>query len=499
MNYLRVPQEISLKEIRAKDYSFSPGMYRQVIIPTSSFKRVKDLLDPNHPFDKGVEPGSMWYLKRSTQYFIRTKAFQNYSHLLSQKGDSIIPINPKAFSDPILHDSDILMAKDSNVGECAVVDEDHMRNHMFSGGIVRLHPVCDHYYFFSFLKHPLFKTQLKAMTARGATITHAKTLWLDCIIPFPNQENADSVIRYVSVLTEAIVDKEKAIRKCDNKITSLINDELEVKHKENSPFFYSYPTLGEIRKQSRLDAAIYDREYKYKMHRIQHYKYGTETPTEMGFTVIPGPSLEIKILGTRIDSYIPKPNFYTLILPTNISEYGTMNVLQYLGTSKKLPLLKQGDIVFGEAGFHKGRSIVLLDSSDSCTTNAHGLYARRTDTDLISPLFFRCIFNWYRNMRLVDIVAVGGSGGHLSPSYFDDYIQIPKFPDTQKVAIARLYHNPSLPPRDTPTIDKFVDWHRRWNVDLGIWELDREMKELQRTLANVQEQIIEGKTVKVPI
>ena len=499
MNYLRVPQEISLTDIRAKSDSFSPGMYRQVIIPTNVFKRVKDLLDPNHPFDKGSEPGSLWYLKRSTHYFIRTKAFQDYSYLLCPKGDSIIPINPKAFSDPIIRDGDILMVKDSNVGECAIVDEDHQRNHMFSGGIVRLHPACDRYYFFSFLKHPLFKTQLTAMTARGATITHAKTLWLDCIVPFPNQKNADRVIRYVSAIMEAIVDKEKAIRKRDSQITFIINDELEVGQKHVSPFSYSYPTLEEIRKQGRLDAAIYDHEYKHKIYSILNYKHGTETPTEMGFTVIPGPSLEIKILGTRIDSYVPKPNFYTLILPTNISEYGTMNVVQYLGTGSKLPLLKQGDIVFGEAGFHKGRSIVLLDSYDSCTTNAHGLYARRTDTDLTKSIFFRCIFNWYRSMRLVDIVAVGGSGGHLSPSYFDDFIHIPKFPDTKKLSIARLYHNTSLPPKDTPTLDTFVDWHRRWNMALGIWELDREMKALQRTLAKVHEKIIEGQTVEVPI
>jgi type I restriction enzyme S subunit len=295
---------------------------------------------------------------------------------------------------------------------------------------------------------------------------------------------------------QAIVDKETATRGRDRKITTIINEELEIGQKDNGTFCYTYPTIEEIRRQGRLEAAIYDREYKRKMLRILNYKHGTETPTEMGFTITPGPSLEIKILGTRIDSYVPRPNFYTLILPTNISEYGTMNLVQYLGTSRKLPLLKLGDIVFGEAGFHKGRSIVLLDSYERCTTNAHGLYV---DADLDKSIFFRCIFNWYRGMRLVDIVAVGGSGGHLSPSYFDDFIKIPKFPDSKREAIARMYHNPSPPPGDIATLATFVDWHRRWNVNLGIWELDREMKALQRTLADVQEQIIQGKTVKLPV
>jgi len=72
MDYLRVPDEITVQDIRAKNASFSPSMYRSVIIPTNKVKRVRDLLDNSHPFDKGVEPGSMWYMKQSTHYFIRT-------------------------------------------------------------------------------------------------------------------------------------------------------------------------------------------------------------------------------------------------------------------------------------------------------------------------------------------------------------------------------------------------------------------------------------------
>ena len=37
----------------------------------------------------------------------------------------------------------------------------------------------------------------------------------------------------------------------------------------------------------------------------------------------------------------------------------------------------------------------------------------------------------------------------------------------------------------------------KWNEGLGIWELDSELKILQRTLTDVQEQIIEGRTVKL--
>lgn len=499
MNYLHVPEQITLKDIREKKVSLSPSMYRAVTIPTTTVKRVRDTLDTNNPFDEGIEPGSKWYLKHSTHHFIRTKALQEYSCLLYPKGDAIIPLNPKVFNHPNLCKGDILMSKDSNVGESAIIDDNHWDNHTFSSGLVRLHPLIDRYYFFSFIKHRIFKAQLLAMAARGATITHAKNLWLDCFIPFPNQKNAGDVISYVASLMQAIIDKESTIRKRDAAITHLINEELRLEQEIILPLIYAYPGIKEIREQGRLDAAIYDYEYKRKIHRILNYQHGIMSPREMGFIITPGPSLEIKVLRSRIDSDIPIPGFYTLILPANISEYGTMNRIQYLGTSKKLPLLKQGDIIFGEAGFQKGRSIVLVEPYENCTTNAHGLYARRHDADLVSSIFFRCIFNWYRNTHLVDIMAVGGSGGHFSPVYFDDYIRIPKFSREKQQEIASLYHNTIQPPNDILTLDNFVDWHHRWNAGLAVWELDREMKVLQRILADIQTQIIEGKTVILQI
>jgi hypothetical protein len=168
-----------------------------------------------------------------------------------------------------------------------------------------------------------------------------------------------------------------------------------------------------------------------------------------------------------------------------------------LGTAKELPALTQGDVLFGEAGFGKGRTIVLIDAMDRATTNAHGLYARRTDGDLSESIFFRCIFHWYRSMRLIDLMAVGGSGGHFSPEYFDSLL-IPRFPDDVREKIVRLYHSPAAA-ANPPRLLGFVMHHRTRNPGLGIWQLDAEMKSLQRQLVAVQELIIEGKTVNVPL
>src|SRR5439155_2657889 len=138
---------------------------------------------------------------------------------------------------------------------------------------------------------------------------HAKTLWLDCLIPFPNQEDADRVICYVSTLMQAIVEKERTIRQRSDTIHHLIQDELGSNQKARL-FQFEHPYLSEIRASGRLDSAIYDLEYKSKIWLIKNYERGSGTPEEEGFKVTPGPSLEIKLLGTRIGSDTYKPGFY---------------------------------------------------------------------------------------------------------------------------------------------------------------------------------------------
>jgi hypothetical protein len=86
MNYLGVPRELTLSEILNRQDSWSPSMFRRVIIPNTNVKRVSELLRTSKPFDRGSEPGSMHYLQNSTHYFIRTKALQDHSCLLYPKG-----------------------------------------------------------------------------------------------------------------------------------------------------------------------------------------------------------------------------------------------------------------------------------------------------------------------------------------------------------------------------------------------------------------------------
>jgi hypothetical protein len=498
VNYLRVPHEISFGEILGHGNSWSASMFRRVIIPSAHVKRVGELLRSTKPFEKGIEPGSMYYLPRSTHYFIRTKALQDHSSLLYPKGDSIIPISPKVFEDPHLADGDILMSKDSNVGECAMVDGEKRTNHMFSGGIVRLHPATDRYYFFAFLKHPLFKTQLLAMSPRGATILHAKTLWLDCLIPFPDQPDAQRVIRYVSVLMQAIVEKEKAIRENNKQIDLKIEEELASKQKPGSPYVYAFPAISEVAELGRLDASMYAQSFGTNIFLIKNYAHGWQTYEDLGFDIGRGQNLQISCIGKSIYSDAPKSGFYRLAAPTDLSEFRTIREYRYLGSKKKLAQVRKGDVIFGAEGFCKGRAIILADEVTQTITNIHGVVFHPRDGDILRGIFLGCFLGYLRSIGLVDAIGAGGSGGSLAIGYFN-HVPIPKFPEGKQAEIARLYHHDVPQPPVGPTLDTFVDWHRRRNVGLGIWELDREMKSLQHTMSEVQEQIIGGKSVIVPL
>ena len=498
MDYIQVPEEVLISEIRKRDSSWSPGMYQRIPISAPRQRKVRELLSQDNPYDRGSEPGSIWYMKSSNRYLIRTKALQSDSVLLYPKGDAIIPLNPRAFEDPQLRDGDILLSKDSNAGETAIVDGDQWKNYMFSGGILRLNPICDRYYLFSFLKHPLFKAQLLAMAPRGATITHARTLWLDCFIPFPNQDDSERVEKVVSALMRAVIDKELEIRRKNRVIDQIIESEILSHQNVASEFSYVLPDVREIRALGRVDAALYSEYAKRELFRLSNYVHGTATYKELGFAIGRGQNLQVSCIGVSIYSDFPRPGFYRLAAPTDLSEFRTVRQFRYLGNKRTLSLLKKGDVVFGAEGFCKGRVVILADEVQRTISNIHGITFHSETSEITKGIFLGCFLGYLRAKGLVDIIGAGGSGGSLAIGYFH-LVPIPKFPESTQKELAKLYHNPAAVPEEAVDIENLVDWHRHWNLELGIWELDREMKVLQNKLQQVQERIIQGKSVEIEL
>lgn len=492
--YIHTPNVITFHDVVNNNFTLSSAQFVRLVMTNPHYLLVSDFLErPLTRADLGVEVGSLSYISESPFRFIRTKALQAHSYLPIINKENALPILPSEYVQMNLVEGDLLISKDSNIGEIVILDKDYP-NCMLSSAIYKL-PVKQEwkYYLLAFIKHQIFREQLDFLVPKGATIRHAKTLFLDCKIPLPLY-NEKNTILYVSQLTRAIVEKESLIRKRHASILQLICDEIRSNQKERL-FNYQLPRLSEVQEVGRLDASLYKRFYKELLFLIQNYKYGYKPLTEQDLTLIPGPSLELRLLGTRIDSDIYIDGFYRLITPTQITNYGTVKNNVFIGTPAKVANIQYGDILFGESG--TGRTMVFLDDDENTINNAHAHILRSNcKNDLNRIITIRSILQYYKEIGLTDCMTVGGSGGHLSPSYFDRII-IPDFPEEIQFLISSLYYKNIDYDTSSFTLETFLLKDEAFNCGAGIYELDKSAKYLKQLLAKAIDSIITGDEVEI--
>ena len=493
MNYIRIPRQITLSEIIKNNYSFSSLNYIKVDIKNNNSHFLRDLLDRNLlSSDKGLEVGSQSYISKSNFYFIRTKGLQSESLLPSFTSESVVPILPISFKNMNLREGDIIISKDSNIGETIILDKDYP-NYMLSGGLYKLPLSKNKYYILGFMKSDFFKTQLNFMASKGSTIRHAKTLFLDCKIPFPNGKNSLNIINYFEILVQALINKEQEIIFKYNQINQLINQELNNGQKSNN-FKFEYPTLEELLSMNRINAGIYSEYFKKQEFKIRNYKLGYKNIEELGFNISRGQNLQISAIGKSIYSDIKKPDFYTLILPKNLSLFGTVKKYEYLGNSNKLKTLKAGDIIFGAEGFEKGRSMVVFEDKDNSITNIHGITLNHSQNDITLSIFVKCFLDYLRNIKLIDLYAVGGNGGSLAQRYWDS-ISFPNFPHGVQKDIEKLYYF-VLPYKDI-SMQNFLEEDKKWNKMAGLFQIDESRVKIKEHLDKIINNIIEDKDIDI--
>ncbi|CAN5297560.1 hypothetical protein BH23BAC1_BH23BAC1_48280 [soil metagenome] len=187
MNYTAVPKEISYQEIIAKELSLSATQHKRVIIKNPTQIKVRDFLSRDLiRKDLGSEVGSLNYINWSPKFFFTTKGLKDFSFLPSINNESLKPIKPKVFIKQNLKEGDIIISKDSNIGEIVILDKDYP-DWMLSGALYKLPILKWKYYLLAFIKNSCFREQLDLLVPKGVTIRHAKKLFLDCKVPLPNQ------------------------------------------------------------------------------------------------------------------------------------------------------------------------------------------------------------------------------------------------------------------------------------------------------------------------
>lgn len=495
MRYTSVPTEISSAEILNKAFSFSSAQYKRVIIPNTNCITVRDFLTRGLTrTDLGSEVGSVHYIERSPKFFFRTKGLQEHSLLPDINSESLTPINPKVFKNQKLMKGDIIISKDSNIGEIIILDKDYP-DWMLSGALYKLPINKWKYYLLSFVKHSCFREQLDFMVPRSATIRHAKAMFLDCKVPLPNR-NQDQLIKYIEELTIAFIITEKEIKSKHNQIHQLIKSELENNQKPKK-FQYEFPSLDDLKAADRIDTNIFTRYFKSEEFKIRNYKNEYAFIKDLDFKISRGQNLQVSNIGKSVYSDKYHKGFYTLMLPKHLSKYGTVNEIQYLGNRKELKTLKKGDLIFGAEGFEKGRSIVILDERSKTITNIHGITLHHRQGNIQLSIFVKCFLDYLRNIGLIDRYAVGGNGGSLAMKYWS-IIPFPNFPDAMQKEITKLYHNPE-PTFDTSKmmVDNFDQLDSAFNQKAGITELAKTAQKIKTRLDEVIDQIVKDKTVDI--
>lgn len=493
--YIDIPLFTTLDEIVNKNYTLSATQYKFFNISNKNIKPLSSFLDRKlERKDLGYEVGSECYVESSPFMFIKTKALQPESYLLDENKESTQYITPHNYVKMDLKQGDLLISKDSNVGEIVILDKDYP-NTMLCGGIYRLPITKNKYYLLAFIKSDVFRQQIDFLVPRGSTIRHGKTKFLDCLIPLPNKSSEDT-IKYVELLMQAIINKEIEIKKKHNLILCKIQKELEL-NQSGQKFKYNLPSISEIMNLDRMDSSLYSEDFRRKEFLITNYKYGVSSVKKLGFKISRGQNLQISSIGKSIQTDVYRKNYYTLILPKFLSKYGTVYKKEYLGNPNKLKTLKKGDIIFGAEGNEKGRSLAIIEEQNNTITNIHGITLNQKQHSLTKGIFIKLFLDYYRANGMIDAYAVGGNGGSLAIKYWN-FLKFPNFPVKKENQIVKLYHNASSVYKTSNLkLNDFLDYDNKFNQEAGIYELDKSMKYLQEKLSNVINAIVDDIEIKI--
>lgn len=496
--YIDTPTCVSMQDVIAKGFALSSSLHNKFIVNNSRLKPVSDFLSRKlKKSDLGIEVGSLSYVDHSPKHFIKTKSLQPESYIISLDSDSVEDIRPQDFVKMNLRKGDLLISKDSNIGEICILDKDYP-DHMLSGAIYRL-PVKEElkYYLLAFIKSPVFREQLDAIVPKGATIRHAKTKFLECLIPMPKDEDTDT-IRYVSNLTKAIIEKETLIRKKFDSILAIIDKEL-LEHQKKKSFVYSLPTLSSLQATGRIDAGIYDEDYNRLKFTIRNYAHGYKSFLQLNngkVSISRGQNLQESCIGKSVYLDNPHKGFYSLYLSRQFTNCQTVNAVSYLGNSNKLKTLKQGEIVFSCRG-EMGRSFVVCEPVEKAITNIDNAQISFEGQDLSNTIFISCFLSYLRMKGYISKVAITGSGADSFTKYQFDLLDIPCYPAVIQKKIAALYYNKQkIDYAKKCTPDNFEIRDTSFNNKAGIYELDCSLKKLKQLLQDALEKIADDKKVK---
>ncbi|AFI04550.1 hypothetical protein HCW_06450 [Helicobacter cetorum MIT 00-7128] len=476
-------------------HSFSARDYRILSIKNNNIVELVDLLE--RKVKVGKEIGSESYMKKSLHRFLKTANLSN-NFLLDESSIEFCKPENKVFPKK----NEILIAKDGGgggLGEVALYPYCNKDNRdSLSAGIIAIKVKTEkHYYVLGFLKSQHFKDYIDLNTAQGSTIRHSKLIALQYKIPFPtinNNQKPQDVETLVSLIVQNIIDKEQQIKNKNTLIDDLIEEELQTNQQQNS-FSYSYPTINEIKEETRLDTGLYEKEFKKMDFLIRNYENGFFKLLSK-YEANRGNNLAISIIGESIYSETQKDNFYRLFTNVELSNDRTISNYRWLGNKNKLKLIPPKTIFLSADGT-VGRCIYLNDMGYTIT-NYHPWNInriRKTESEF-EDVFVAMFLGFLYKKNFYEKIKDKANGGGIKLNHLERYIKIPNFPKYKQQEIAKEYYNP-LGKNNILTLQNYLEKEKERNKNIGIFQLNMEVFELKERLSDLIHKIITEEKIEI--
>lgn len=491
-SYIAKPKSIRKNNILSKEHSLSSFSYKTI---RSKNKNIFTLGDKNILVKniKGFEPGSKEYIDFSDNYFIRISEMkdQNFTFGITDKTKRVCPVT-SSNKTKFIKKGDICYQTASNVGNVCIYNGllAHYNSH-----IRKLEFKKDKYYIFAILKSSFGKEQVDVSGSIKGVDNFKDEYLLNTKIPFPTKNNhsePQKVEQLVSLITQNIIDKEEQIKAKNQKIDELIAKELKENQKTNSDFKYSYPRISEIKKESRLDTGIYEKDFKEIDSLIRNYKGSVFFIEEDNFKS--GSTPKERILGKN------KNYNYLWMTPTNISNYGAYDDFERIHCDRN-NLNKDAVLIInrtskGGKGEYVGISAFYDFDRFKKGQHNQGIY-RVSNYSKNTLLFLTC----FMNCKIIRKYCAGLSiGSKMKEIKSDQFLKlpIPNFLDKKQQEIVKEYYN-KIDKNQNLTLENYLDREKERNTQLGIFQLNMEIFDLKEKLEDIVDKIINDEKIDIKL
>ncbi|MCR5533112.1 MAG: hypothetical protein K6F10_04450 [Paludibacteraceae bacterium] len=350
-------------------------------------------------------------------------------------------------------------------------------------------------YLLAVLRTDFFIEQILGFQTRGMYPRLDSNAMDKVVIPIPKDEN---IIKYVSALMRACLNKYELIKKKHEEILHLIDNEL-TNNQNQGVNAYRLPTIKDLLKVGRLDTGLYSENFWKQDACIKNYSNGYTPFLKLNnekVDISRGQNLQESNIGKSIYDDNPHKGYYRLALSKNFTDAQTVVQYQYLGNPRKLKTISMGEIIFSCRG-DMGRNLVFCEPIDDIITNIDSVHIAFKGQELYKTIFISQILGYLRTNEYLKTIAITGSGADSFTKYQFALLNIPNFPDSKQKEIAALYHNPQDYNTEDCTVDTFLDVDNKYNASAGIYELDKTAKRLLKILNDTIDKIVNEQSIDI--